>query len=48
MAKVKKGTICSLSNIESEIHANSGFCKRCEYFNGVCSTDKNYISCLKL
>lgn len=47
MAKIKIGTICSLSNAESEIHAGSGFCKRCKHFNGVCATDKNYVSCLK-
>ena len=46
MAKVKIGIICPLSNAESEIHAGSGFCKRCKYFNGVCATDKTCISCL--
>lgn len=46
MAKVKIGIICPLSNVESEIHAGSGFCKRCKYFNGVCATDKTCISCL--
>ena len=47
MAKVKIGTVCSLSNAESEIHVGSGFCKRCKNFNGVCATDKKYVSCLK-
>ena len=47
MAKVKIGTICSLSNAESEIHVGSGFSKRCKNFNGVCATDKKYVSCLK-
>lgn len=46
MAKVKIGTVCSLSNAESEIHAGSGFCKRCKSFNGAYSTDKTCISCL--
>lgn len=47
--KVKIGTICKLSTIEHEIHVGSGYCKqRRKYFNGVCSTDKKCVSCLKL
>ena len=49
MAKIKIGTVCNLSNAESEIHAGSGFCKQhCKFFNGICSTDKTSVSCLKL
>lgn len=45
--KVKKGIICNTkSSVETEVHTGSGFCKRCKFFNGVCSTDKTYISCL--
>lgn len=45
--KVKKGIICNMkSSIEAEVHVGSGFCKRCEFFNGICSTDKMCISCL--
>ena len=45
--KIKIGEICQLSNNESEIHVGSGFCKRCKHFNGICTTDKSSISCLK-
>lgn len=44
--KIEIGTLCSMkSNSESEVYTGSGYCKRCERFNGVCSTDKKYISC---
>ena len=46
--KIKIGEVCELrSNTEAEIHAGSNFCKLCKLYNGVYSTDKNYISCLK-
>lgn len=46
MCKLRKGTLCKLSDKESQIYAGSGYCTRCKSFNGVCSTDKEYISCL--
>lgn len=46
--KIKIGEVCKLrSNTETEVHAGSNFCKSCKLYNGIYSTDKNYISCLK-
>ncbi len=38
------GDICKLqSNTEREVHAGSGFCRRCECFNG--AIERKLMSC---
>ena len=46
---VKQGEVCkTMSNKETEVHAGSGFCTRCKWFNGKFNKDGHKcISCLR-